>query len=321
MKKLLSYYKPYKGLFFADLFFAIIGAGVTLVIPLIVRYITSTVIYMSGNEALTSVLRLGAIMVALVLVECGCNIFIAYYGHIMGAKMEANMREEIFGHYQKLSFTFYDNQKVGYLLSRVTSDLFDISELLHHGPEDVVISLIKFIGSFIILCGVDVQLTLVAFAFIPFIVIYALYFNLKMKRAFRKNRERIAILNSQIEDNLSGIRVVKSFANERAEMEKFEEGNGRFVDSKRESYRYMAAYHSGLTALTTLVTVGVLMAGTMYLTKGKVVVTDLITFLLYINNFTEPIKKLINLTEQFQNGYTGFERFQEILPIRNMQLK
>lgn len=315
MKKLLSYYKPYKGLFFADLFFAIIGAGVTLVIPLIVRYITSTVIYMSGNEALTSVLRLGAIMVALVLVECGCNIFIAYYGHIMGAKMEANMREEIFGHYQKLSFTFYDNQKVGYLLSRVTSDLFDISELLHHGPEDVVISLIKFIGSFIILCGVDVQLTLVAFAFIPFIVIYALYFNLKMKRAFRKNRERIAILNSQIEDNLSGIRVVKSFANERAEMEKFEEGNGRFVDSKRESYRYMAAYHSGLTALTTLVTVGVLMAGTMYLTKGKVVVTDLITFLLYINNFTEPIKKLINLTEQFQNGYTGFERFQEILSI------
>lgn len=315
LKKLASHYKPYKGLFFADLLFAIVGAAVTLVIPLVVRYITSTVIYLGNEEALQKVLQLGGLMVALVLVECGCNIFIAYYGHIMGARIEADMRREIFGHYQKLSFTFYDDQKVGYLLSRVTSDLFDISELLHHGPEDIVISLMKFIGSFVILCSVNTRLTLIAFAFIPFIIIYAFYFNIKMKRAFRKNRERIAQLNSQIEDNLSGIRVVKSFANETEEMEKFEQGNSRFVDSKRESYQYMAAYHSGLTALTELVTVGILMAGAMYLTEGKVEITDLITFLLYINNFTEPIKKLINFTEQFQNGYTGFERFQEILSI------
>lgn len=313
LRKLIRYYGPFKGIFFADLFFAITGAAVTLAIPLIVRFITSEVVYREAGDAFHTIMKLGALLIVLVLIECGCNIFIAYYGHICGASIEANMRQEIFGHYQKLSFAFYDNQKVGYLLSRVTSDLFDISELLHHGPEDIVISLIKFVGSFVILAQVNLRLTCIAFAFVPLIVVYAFYFNIRMKRAFKKNRERIALLNSQIEDNLSGIRVVKSFANEEEELKKFGRGNSRFVDSKKESYRYMAAYHSGLTAFTQLVTVGVLMAGAMYIMDGAVVVTDLITFLLYINNFTEPIKKLINFTEQFQNGYTGFERFQEIL--------
>lgn len=315
LRNLISYYKPYKGLFFADLFFAVVGACVTLVIPLIVRYITSTVVYQTADQALRSILQLGILMVALVAVECFCNIFIAYYGHIMGAHIEANMREEIFGHYQKLSFAFFDNQKVGYLLSRVTSDLFDISELLHHGPEDLLISIIKFVGGMAILIAINPKLAAVGAAFIPLIVIYAVYFNRKMKKAFRKNRERIGQLNSQIEDNLAGIKVVKSFANEEIEMKKFSAGNDKFVDSKRESYKYMGAYHSGLNAMTTLVTVCVIMAGGMYMVDGSIDVTDLITFMLYINNFVEPIKKLINFTEQFQNGYSGFERFQEILDI------
>ena len=315
LRNLISYYKPYKGLFFADLFFAVVGACVTLVIPLIVRYITSTVVYQTADQALRSILKLGILMVALVAVECFCNIFIAYYGHIMGAHIEANMREEIFGHYQKLSFAFFDNQKVGYLLSRVTSDLFDISELLHHGPEDLLISIIKFVGGMAILIAINPKLAAVGAAFIPLIVIYAVYFNRKMKKAFRKNRERIGQLNSQIEDNLAGIKVVKSFANEEIEMKKFSAGNDKFVDSKRESYKYMGAYHSGLNAMTTLVTVCVIMAGGMYMVDGSIDVTDLITFMLYINNFVEPIKKLINFTEQFQNGYSGFERFQEILDI------
>lgn len=315
LQKLFLYYGPYKGLFIADLCFAVVGAAVTLVIPLIVRYITGTVIYYAPSEISAAVVRLAALMFGLVLLECGCNIFIAYYGHIMGAYIEADMREEIFGHYQKLSFTFYDNQKVGYLLSRVTSDLFDISELLHHGPEDVLISLIKFVGAFFILVNINDRLTLICYAFIPFLILYAFYFNYKMKQAFRKNRERIALLNGQIEDNLSGIKVVKSFANEEIEIEKFKKGNSRFVESKRESYRYMGAYHSGLNAMTTLVTVAAVVAGTMYMVEGTVAVTDLITFLLYINNFTEPVKKLINFTEQFQSGYTGFERFREILDI------
>ena len=315
LRNLISYYKPYKGLFFADLFFAVVGACVTLVIPLIVRYITSTVVYQTADQALRSILQLGILMVALVAIECFCNIFIAYYGHIMGAHIEANMREEIFGHYQKLSFAFFDNQKVGYLLSRVTSDLFDISELLHHGPEDLLISIIKFVGGMAILIAINPKLAAVGAAFIPLIVIYAVYFNRKMKKAFRKNRERIGQLNSQIEDNLAGIKVVKSFANEAIEMKKFSAGNDKFVDSKRESYKYMGAYHSGLNAMTTLVTVCVIMAGGMYMVDGSIDVTDLITFMLYINNFVEPIKKLINFTEQFQNGYSGFERFQEILDI------
>lgn len=315
LRNLISNYKPYKGMFFADLFFAVVGACVTLVIPLIVRYITSTVVYQTADQALRSILQLGILMVALVAVECFCNIFIAYYGHIMGAHIEANMREEIFGHYQKLSFAFFDNQKVGYLLSRVTSDLFDISELLHHGPEDLLISIIKFVGGMAILIAINPKLAAVGAAFIPLIVIYAVYFNRKMKKAFRKNRERIGQLNSQIEDNLAGIKVVKSFANEEIEMKKFSAGNDKFVDSKRESYKYMGAYHSGLNAMTTLVTVCVIMAGGMYMVDGSIDVTDLITFMLYINNFVEPIKKLINFTEQFQNGYSGFERFQEILDI------
>lgn len=315
LKKLTAYYKPYKGLFFSDLFFAIIGAAITLVIPLLVRYITNQVIYMDARAAFRMIIQLGIFMILLVLVEAFCNFYIAYYGHIMGAKIERDMRNEIFGHYQKLSFAFYDNQKVGHLLSRITSDLFDISELLHHGPEDLVISVIKFVGAFVILLFINPKLAGVAFFFVPFLVIYAVYFNKKMKNAFRENRARIADINTQIEDSLSGIRVVKSFGNESVEMKKFSRGNERFVDSKKKSYQYMGAYNSGMGAFTTLITIGVLIAGAVFITKGQLAVADLVTFLLYINNFTDPVKKLITFTEQFQNGYSGYSRFLEIMAI------
>lgn len=315
LKQLAGYYRPYRGLFFADLFFAVLGAAVTLAIPLIVRYITSHVIILPGGEALRRILWLGALMVGLVAVEFFCNFFIAYFGHMMGAKIEHDMRNEIFGHYQKLSFSFYDNQKVGQLLSRITSDLFDISELLHHGPEDVVISLMKFVGSFIILFAINPILTLITFAFIPLIGVYAFVLNKKMKVAYKRNRARIADINGQIEDSLSGIRAVKSFGNEEIEMKKFRRGNERFVDSKRTSYWYMGWYNSGLGALTTLVTIVVLVAGAGLITAERMAVTDLVTFLLYINNFTDPVKKLISFTEQFQNGYAGYERFLEILAV------
>lgn len=315
LKKLASYYRPYLPLFLADMFFAILGAGVTLVIPLIVRYITNHVITMETGAALGQIARLSALMLALVALECYCNYFISNYGHVMGAKIEYDMRAEIFGHYQKLSFSFFNNQKVGQLMSRITSDLFDISELLHHGPEDLVISVIKILGSFIILINIDRKLTMIAFAFVPIMLLYAWYFNTRMKRAFKRNRVKIAEINSQIEDNLSGIRVVKSFANEEVELGKFEEGNQGFLAAKKNSYIYMAGYHSGLGALTTLITIVVLAAGAVLITHGQVNVTDLITFLLYINTFTEPVKKLINFTEQFQNGYTGYERFMEMMAI------
>ena len=314
-QRFFSYYKPYKGLLFADMFFAIMGAAVTLVIPLIIRYITGTVIFYEADEALKVILKLALLMVGLVLLEAYCNFFIAYQGHIMGAKMEYDMRNEIFAQYQRLSFNFFDDQKVGQLMSRVTNDLFEIAELFHHGPEDIVISIIKFIGSFAILASINIRLTLVAFAIIPFMFAYAYYFNKKMKAAFKRNRAKIADINATIEDNLSGIRVVKSFANEDAEMEKFRDGNSRFVETKKSSYLYMGGFHSGLGAFMTMINIIVIVAGAVFITKGIVDVTVLITFLLYVNNFTEPVKKLINFTETFQNGVSGYERFLEIMSI------
>ena len=314
-KKFFSYYKPYKKVFAADMFFAFLGAVVTLIIPLVVRYITGEVIYWNSDKAFNRILLLALGMIGLVLIECYSNYFIAYYGHMMGAKMEFNMRNEIFNHYQKLSFSFYDNQKVGQLMSRITNDLFEITELFHHGPEDIVISIIKFAGSFGILLYVNWKLALVAFAIIPIMFVYAYYFNKRMKRAFKRNRARIADINTGIEDNLSGIRVVKSFANEAIEQEKFNKGNEAFLSSKRISYQCMGQYHAGLGAFITLITIVVIVAGALFMTKGMLSATDLITFLLYINNFTEPVRKLINFTEQFQNGITGYERFLEILAI------
>ncbi|MDY3917884.1 MAG: ABC transporter ATP-binding protein [Candidatus Limivivens sp.] len=314
-KSIFSYYRPYLFLFWTDMLAAVVGAGITLAIPLIVRYITNEVLYLPDGQPLTMILKLGLLMLGLVLVEFFCNFYMSYYGHIMGAKIEHDMRNEIFAHYQELSFHFYDNQKIGQLLSRITSDLFDISELLHHGPEDVIISIIKFVGSFVILFSVNWKLTLVAFAFLPPMAVFAVFVNKQMKKAFKANRARIADINSQIEDSLSGIRVVKSFGNEEVEMDKFREGNERFVASKRVSYRYMGIFNSGMGAFTTMVTIGVLVAGAILMTEGSMPVTDLITFLLYISNFTEPVKKLMNFTEQFQNGYSGYERFREMMAV------
>lgn len=315
LKKLAAYYKPYMGLFWSDMFFAMLGAAVTLIIPLLVRYITGTVVELPIEESTKIIIKIGIIMIAMVALECFCNFYIAYFGHVMGAKIEHDMRNEIFGHYQKLSFAFYDNQKVGHLLSRITSDLFDITELLHHGPEDVVISLIKLVGAFAILIMVNVKLALVAMAIVLVMLVYAVALNKKMKNAFKENRARIADINSQIEDSLSGIRVVKSFSNEEAEMNKFKVGNARFVDSKKKSYRYMATFHSGMGAFSTLITVGSLIMGAFLMASGELSSADLVTFLLYISNFTEPVKKLVNFTEQFQNGYSGYERFLEIMSI------
>lgn len=315
IRKMLSYYKPYRVVFWADMFFALLASATTLVIPILVRYITSNVITRPASEALHTICILGLIMVGLVAVECYCKFFITNYGHVMGAKIEYDMRAEIFAHYQKLSFSFYDDQKVGQLMSRITSDLFDITELLHHGPENLVISLIKITGAFIILIHISPWLAMAAFILIPVMFVYAFYFNRKMKRAFKRNRIQIAEINAQIEDNLSGIRVVKSFANEDIERKKFKEGNDGFLDAKKDSYLYMGGYHAGLGAFTTLIQIIVLVTGAILITKNMVTVTDLITFLLYINIFTDPVKTLIDFTEQFQNGYTGFERFMEIMDI------
>lgn len=315
LKKMISYYHPYMRTFVIDMIFAFLSAAITLVLPLIIRYVTSEVIYMEKSEALHSVFLLGILMFAMLALYCYSNFYISNYGHVMGAKIEYDMRAEIFEHFQKLSFSYYDNQKTGELMSRITTDLFDITELMHHGPENIAISLVKLIGAMLILFFISPVLTAAAFLLVPIMFVYAYYLNKKMKRAFARNRVKIAEINGQIEDNLSGIRVVKSFANEKIEEEEFRQGNNGFLSAKKNSYKYMGSYHAGLDTFTTLIQVVVILAGTIFITEQIITVSDLVTFLLYIGIFTEPIRTLINFTEQFQNGYTGFERFLEIMHI------
>ena len=315
-KRFFAYYKPYMGLFLMDMFCAFIVAAISLVYPLIIRYITNNVLGVySTNEAVAIIMKLCVLMIGLVILDYICNHFVTAKGHLMGTYMECDLREELFTHYQELSFGFYNNQKTGQLMSRLTNDLFNITELFHHGPEDIVISLIKLFGALGILLNINVWLTLIVFAFIPVILIFAIVYNGKMNKAFAKNRANMAGINEGLEDNLSGIRVVKSFANEEEEICKFKEGNRRYGESKRITYKYMAGFFSGMNALTTLITVVVVIAGTLFIAADKIAVTDLLTFVLYISNFVDPIKKLTNFTEQFQDGATGYARFREIMDI------
>ena len=313
-KKFLSYYRPYLKLFLADMFCAMIAAGISLVFPIIIRYITGTVL-VDNNFEISLIYKLGVLMIVLVVIEYLCNYFVAYKGHVMGVYMERDLRNELFQHYQKLSFSFYDEEKTGQLMSRLTNDLFSLTELYHHGPEDIVISFIKFFGAFVILANINLQLTLIIFAFIPVMGAFIYYYNRKMKKAFKANRRRVGDINARIEDNLSGIRVVKSFANENYENNKFNDENNRYVNSKSNSYFYMGKFHSGLGAFTSMITVAAAIFGSIFISKDIIVTADLVAFLLYINNLIEPVKKFINFTEQFQEGITGFERFMEVLEI------
>jgi len=314
-KKFISYYRPYLKLFFADMTCAMIAALISLTFPLMIRYITGTVLTQETIHV-NSIYRFGAIMLVLIIIEYFCNYFVAYKGHVMGVYMESDMRDELFAHYQKLSFNFYDEEKTGQLMSRLTSDLFSLTELYHHGPEDIIISIIKFVGAFIILSMINFRLTLLVFAFLPIMFLFAFYYNRKMKQAFKINKEKVGDVNASIEDNLSGIRVVKSFANEREEIHKFHIENGKYVSSKEDSYYNMGKYHSGLGACISFISLVVVFFGSLFISSGSITTADLIAFILYINNLVDPVKKLINFTEQFQEGFTGFERFMEILEIK-----
>lgn len=314
-KKMLSYYKPYMRIFIADMIFATLSAAVALIIPLVVRYVTSTLIYEQRDVILHQTLYIAVGLLVLLLVDCYSRFFIGNYGHVMGAKIEYDMREEVFDHLQKLSFSFYDDAKVGQLMSRVTNDLFDITELLHHGPENIILSVLKIVGAFIILVNINGWLALAAFIILPVMFVFALVLNRRMRRASRRNREKIAEINAQIEDNLAGIRVVKSFANEQEENRKFSIGNKGFLAAKKNSYHYMGTFQAGVGFFTTLIQVSVIITGCVLIANGRLDISDLVTFLLYISVFTEPITTLVNFTEQFQNGYTGFERFRELMNI------
>jgi ATP-binding cassette subfamily B protein len=311
----LSYYKPYYRLLIIDLFCALLVSGITLLLPLCIRYITKDILAEITPQSLQQIYLMGGVMLALVLVRTVADMFVAYQGHMMGALMESDMRRELFDHYQKLSFRFYDDQKVGQLMTRLTNDSFDMSELYHHGPEDIVIALLNFIGAFIILVNINGRLTLFMLLFLPIMAFYAVHFNRVMKRALRQSKDRIGDINAQVEDSLAGIRVVKSFANEVLEARKFAQENHRFVESRRATYRGETLFYEGIVGFTELMTVGIVVFGGMAIVNATLDLADLLTFLLYIGILIEPIKRFGNFTRLYQEGMSSFERFMEVLEV------
>lgn len=316
VKKFFSYYKPYLKLFLSVLACAFIVSAATLVFPLLVRYITKDVLEGDLSTALSEVYWIGGLMLALVAIQNIGNYFVDYKGHEVGARMESDMRDELFAHMQKLSFSFYDKEKTGQLMSRITNDLLLLSELYHHGPEDYVKYLVRFIGAFVILFFINASLTIAVFCFLPFLSVFALYFNKVLNKALKRNKERIGDVNAQVEDSLSGIRVVKSYANEHVEIEKFNRENKRFLDSRKKTYKAEAYFYNGIETFIQLITITVIIFGSTRIVNNSLDLADLITFILYINYVIEPIQKLTHMTTQFQEGITGFQRFMEIMNLK-----
>ncbi|MBW9154663.1 ABC transporter ATP-binding protein [Clostridium estertheticum] len=313
-KNFISYYGPYKALFFADMFCALILSAIDLVFPLIVRYLLNDVyVLQDGNKIIKYVIYVGIALLIMYIVRYFCQYFITSWGHIMGAKMEANMRKDIFDNLQKQSFSYYDEASTGKLMSRIVTDLFDISELAHHGPEDVFISILKIVGSFVILAGINSKITFILLLFTLVMLYFSYFYNKKMRNVFVENKEKIAGVNAQIQDSLEGIRVVKSFANEEIENAKFTKGNNEYLKTKEDSYFIMGRFFSGNTFFQGLLYLSVILAGGIFISDGSLKVTDLVIYILYINTFLNPIDKLVNFTEQFQRGLSGFQRFVEVI--------
>jgi ATP-binding cassette, subfamily B, bacterial len=314
-KKFLSYYKPYLGLLVADLICACVVSAVTLILPLCARYVTKDVLEGITPGTISQIYTMGAIMLALVIIHTLCNIFVDYQGHMMGTLMENDMRDELFGHYQKLSFSFYDEQQTGQLMTRLTNDLESLSELYHHGPEDLLIASLKFLGTFIILLTINVELTLILFCLLPILLVYSLYTNKRLNRALRTSKDRIGDINAQVEDSLAGIRVVQSFTNENIERQKFAYENQRFVASRRDVYKSEVYFYEPLLAFTQLLTIMVLVFGGVRIANGSLDLADVLTYLLYVGILIEPIQRYVNFARLFQEGMTGFDRFMDMLEV------
>jgi len=314
LKRFISYYKPYKHIFFADMFCALLLSAIDLLFPLIVRYLTNEVYVLDDAERIIrTVIYVGSGMLLLYIIRYFCQYYITSWGHVMGARMETDMRRDIFDHLQKLSFSFYDEHNTGKLMSRVVTDLFDIAELAHHGPEDLFISVLKVGGAFIILLNVNLKLTLILILFTFIMLFFSYYYNNKMRTAFRRNKEKIAEVNARIQDSLSGIRVVKSFANESLEKEKFKSGNEEYLQTKEDSYFIMGTFYSGNNLFQGILYLTVIFLGGIFIATKSLNPSDLLVYILYIDVYLKPIEKLINFVEQYQRGITGFERFVEIL--------
>ncbi|MGC2492666.1 MAG: ABC transporter ATP-binding protein [Candidatus Binatus sp.] len=313
-KKFLSYYKPYRGLLFADLLSAVIISAAALLMPVCANFITKNLLGSAAVPgAIDKIYLLGGVMLALVGIQTLCTLFVDYQGHVMGAKMERDMRRELFEHYQKLSFSFYDRQRTGQLMTRITNDLYSLAELYHHGPEDLAIAPLEMTGVLIILAHIDRTLTLIVLGFLPVMFLFALHFSRRMTAALRLSKDRIGDINARVEDSLAGIRVVKSFTNEGFETTRFNYENDRFLASRSEGYRSEAWFSGGMAAFTQLITIAVIVFGAAGIARSALDLADLLTFLMCIAVLIDPIRRLVNFARLYQEGSTGFDRFFEML--------
>lgn len=315
-KKFISYYKPYKILFWADMACAMVVSVVDLAFPQFLNYLTKTLFMRTPSEIISALKIIALVLVAMYLVRYACQYFITSWGHIMGARMESNMREDLFSHYQALSFGYYDKNNTGEMMSKLVNDLFDVTELAHHGPENVLIAVLKLVGSFVLLMFLNVPMTLILLGITVVMVLYCVVQNKKMNHVFMENRKKIAGVNSQVQDSLAGIRVVKGFANEKVEEEKFTYINDRFLQTKENSYKCMGEYHATNALFQGILYIAVLVSGGYFVAMGSLNPADLAIYALYIGIFLKPIDMLIDFTELLQKGYTGFKRFKEIMDVQ-----
>lgn len=313
IRRFAPYYNKYLGILMLDLFCASLTTVCEIVLPLILRFITNQGMYQLASLTVRTITMIGLFYFGLRIVDALANFYMAYTGHIMGARIETDMREDAFCHLQKLSDDYYSNTKVGQIMSRITNDLFDVTEFAHHCPEEFFIAFVKIVISFVILSGINLSLTIIIFIFIPVMALSCTWFNLKVKAAFRQQRNHVGELNARIEDSLLGNRVVRAFANEQVEIEKFREDNLKFLTIKKRMYFYMAAFQDTVRIFDGIMYVVVIMAGGIFLVQKKINPGDLVAYTMYVTTLLATIRRIIEFAEQFQRGMTGIERFCEIM--------
>lgn len=313
LRSFAHYYKPHWKLFVFDMICALVAAGCDLVYPVVSRNIINTYI---PDKNIRLILTWCAALLVIYIIQTVMQYFMQYQGHIVGVRMQADMRRDVFTHLQRLPFSYFDEHKTGVIMSRIVNDLMDISEFAHHGPEDLFISAVTIIGSFIILCTVNVPLTLLTFIMIPFLVLFIVKKRTAMTVAFRKNRIEIAEVNASLENSIAGVRVARAFTGEAEEQKKFNENNQRYVAVREKAYRVMAEFFSGTNFLTAMMNVIILAGGGYCVYAGVITVGDMVAYMLFINMFVTPIKKLIQFVEMFQNAITGYVRFEELMNVQ-----
>lgn len=313
IKKFIHYYKPHLGLFILDLVCAFLISATDLVYPMVTRNLINNII---PNKNIALIMKIGIMLVILYTIRMFLEYIVGFYGHLLGVKMEYDMRKELFSHIEELPFSYFDNTKTGKIMSRLVNDLNEISELAHHGPEDIFISIVMLVGSFILLCSINIELTLITFTIMPFMLYFGMVYNSKMRKTFREIRESLSDVNAGVEDSISGIRVVKSFTNEEYEEEKFDKGNDMFKRLRTKSVKYLGIFHGGVNFFANMASVITLIFGGIFVAEGKITNGDLVAYLIYINQFLDPVKRLANFVEEYQRGMAGFTRFVEIKEIQ-----